>query len=228
MPSYFLSRHTYLCLSPSHVILLDLASGNYLSLPIADARSLSGWITDWPVAGPVTVEPPELLQELLAEGLVSRDIAAGRTGSLTTTAPPPREALEDHKGTRAKVGPLDMYRFLVAVTFGSLALRLVPLRRIIEHVRKRKARARPLDIDKAVTLLMRYESLYAIFFDRHNECLRNSLYLLGFFAQHGVYPDWVFGIRAEPFLAHCWLQHGEVVINDKVRNTACLLPIMTV
>jgi hypothetical protein len=228
MSSHFLSRHTYICPGADQVVLLDLASENYLAIPMADARLLCGWVRDWPVAGPVTAEQPEILKQLLAEGLLTGNSEHARIGTLTTAACLPREALEDRKGIRVRIRLIDVFRFFVAVIAGSIALRFVPLGKIVAHVRKRKTHARAFDMDRALTLLVKYEHLYAWFFDRNDECLRNSLYLLTFFAQHRLFPDWIFGVRPEPFLAHCWLQHGSVVINDKVRSTACLLPIMVV
>lgn len=54
------------------------------------------------------------------------------------------------------------------------------------------------------------------------DCYALSLYLRG---QH-VRPLWIFGIRAAPFSAHCWLQLGGTVINDTVERVSRFTPIM--
>jgi hypothetical protein len=43
-----------------------------------------------------------------------------------------------------------------------------------------------------------------------------------------VYPDWVFGVNADPFEAHCWVQAGNVVLNDTVAWVSGFTPIMVV
>jgi hypothetical protein len=42
----------------------------------------------------------------------------------------------------------------------------------------------------------------------------DSLALVEFLAQWHIFPDWVFGVRVDPFEAHCWVQAVEVVLSD--------------
>jgi hypothetical protein len=59
-------------------------------------------------------------------------------------------------------------------------------------------------------------------------CLFDSLALFQFLALQGMVVDWVFGVRAEPFEAHCWLQRDDVVLNDAVERVAGFVPILVV
>jgi hypothetical protein len=59
-------------------------------------------------------------------------------------------------------------------------------------------------------------------------CLFDSLALIHFLAQYGLYPDWVFGVSADPFEAHCWVQAGQVVLNDTVERVSAFTPILTI
>lgn len=49
-------------------------------------------------------------------------------------------------------------------------------------------------------------------------CLPDSLALLRFLHRRSLDADFVLGIRLDPFGAHCWLQAGDVVLNDAVDN----------
>jgi hypothetical protein len=54
------------------------------------------------------------------------------------------------------------------------------------------------------------------------------LALLEFLARYEVLPRWVFGVRARPFVAHCWVQYEDIVFNDTVEHVASYTPIMVV
>jgi Transglutaminase-like superfamily len=38
----------------------------------------------------------------------------------------------------------------------------------------------------------------------------------------------VFGVNADPFEAHCWVQAGSVVLNDTLGRVSSFTPIMSV
>jgi hypothetical protein len=207
--------------------MMDLAHGNYLALDIADARLLEHWVRGWPIPGPEQREP-EVLKQLIAEGLLTQDPARGRNNPAPVSAIPPVATLLDAASGPVRVRAHHVYRFLLTVGASLLALRWWSLKRIVAHVGARKARAGAFDLDKARELIAVFEYLYPVFFGSNKACLRNSFLLLEFLARYGIFPDWVFAVRATPFLAHCWLQHQGLVLNDHMNSTACLTPIMVV
>lgn len=58
------------------------------------------------------------------------------------------------------------------------------------------------------------------------ECLVRSALLVRFLRRQGLRADWVFGVRLCPFAAHCWVQVGEVCLNDDVERLVAYTPIM--
>jgi len=54
------------------------------------------------------------------------------------------------------------------------------------------------------------------------------LALLEFLAIKNLYPTWVFGVQAQPFGAHCWLQEGDKLLNESVEYAGQFTPIMAV
>jgi hypothetical protein len=68
----------------------------------------------------------------------------------------------------------------------------------------------------------------AFLFSTRDECLHDSLAVLEFLARHQLFPSWVFGVRARPFAAHCWVQHDGFVCNDTVEHVSGYVPIMVV
>ncbi|QUD90132.1 lasso peptide biosynthesis B2 protein [Phenylobacterium montanum] len=59
-------------------------------------------------------------------------------------------------------------------------------------------------------------------------CLRDSLALLELLTRHGARADLVFGVKLDPFNAHCWVQAGEVVLSDALDVALAHQPIRVV
>lgn len=56
-------------------------------------------------------------------------------------------------------------------------------------------------------------------------CLQQSAMLAAHLRRCSLRADWVFGVRLWPFAAHCWLQAGEVCLNDDLEALAPYTPI---
>jgi len=83
------------------------------------------------------------------------------------------------------------------------------------------------DFDRARSLVRVFARL-RWYYPRPYLCLFDSLALLHFLARFDLFPDWVFGVSADPFEAHCSVQLGDVVLNDTVERVSALIPIMSV
>ncbi|AYV48615.1 hypothetical protein CFHF_19625 [Caulobacter flavus] len=59
-------------------------------------------------------------------------------------------------------------------------------------------------------------------------CLMRSLQQRLYLARRGHATAWVFGVRTWPFQAHCWLQAGEVVLDDTPGRVGAFTPILVV
>lgn len=57
------------------------------------------------------------------------------------------------------------------------------------------------------------------------ECLVRSALLMRFLQLRGLGADWVFGVRLWPFTAHCWVQVGDICLNDDVERLTSYTPI---
>lgn len=58
------------------------------------------------------------------------------------------------------------------------------------------------------------------------ECLVRSAMLVSFLRRKGLRADWVFGVRLWPFAAHCWVQEGDVCLNDDFERLGAFTPIL--
>jgi len=57
-------------------------------------------------------------------------------------------------------------------------------------------------------------------------CLYRSHLLRSYLAALGHRVDWMFGVRTWPFRAHCWLQAGDVALDDEAERLVAYHPIM--
>lgn len=59
-------------------------------------------------------------------------------------------------------------------------------------------------------------------------CLLDSLSLLRFLSRRGLPANIVFGVTSEPFAAHCWVQAGDIVLNETLSDANAHTPIRMV
>lgn len=61
-----------------------------------------------------------------------------------------------------------------------------------------------------------------------DQCLIRSISMLAMMHRVGAAPYLIFGVRTNPFSAHCWIQDAEVVLNDAAEHARLFEPILTV
>jgi hypothetical protein len=105
--------------------------------------------------------------------------------------------------------------------FGTFASTVAGLERRRHHA----GSTREFDVARASPLIARFQRLRPLF-PRRYLCLFDSLALFEFLAGYDCFPHLVFGVIADPFEAHCWLQAGTVVLNDNLERTDRYKPIL--
>lgn len=235
--SYFLSTDSYICLDRRYCIFLDAGTDKYLAVARQTIDSLAPWLcasrTSLSPVSPTSI-PPELAT--IADDLV-------RLGALTTSQCNGKlfRAQDIQKPT------CDMptstrcpeFRFALplapAIAWASLWASqrlsnhsLMSTIQCILHRRAAYAKSSP-EVDLLYTsVLVKAFNRWHGFFSRPQACLYQSLSLLHFLCTFNIFPSLVFGVISDPFQAHCWLQHREMVINDRLSRVADFTPVMLV
>lgn len=83
----------------------------------------------------------------------------------------------------------------------------------------RKWKAKPLSVDppdpaQTVRLCTTFLRLCPFFFTQRDACRFRSLCLVRYLTLSGINPNWVFGVRLDPFGAHCWVEHNGQILNE--------------
>ena len=240
-PSHCLAKHVHACASSGCVVFLDMNSGRYMTLQQAAAKSLSRYVAGWPIHDQAAEQGPSsspgarrLLDQLAEKGLLTTNSQHHSTIERSALAvPAAAETLLDvihmqEPDIRAHYAA----SFLLSSYRARALLRWHGLRRVIERVRKKKAAlataAQRSDPERTRALTSIFNRLQPLALDGRDGCLLQSFSQLEFLLYHGVTAEWVFGVRATPFAAHCWLQQGNVLLNDFPQRVCYLSPIMVV
>jgi Transglutaminase-like superfamily len=239
MARYALASHVFVCLNGEHLVLLDLKEDRYWALEASQTAGLEVLVDGWPVKTPDTTERSEspseqvmaAAQVLRERGVLTEGAPPGKDATPVTATVPMRELVsETETSPGSRIG--SWFTFFTASAFAKIALRTWPFERVILRVKRRKerlgAQAVPLDAERARKLIEAFIRYRIFLFSSKNECLYDSLALLEFLARYGIYPDWVFGVQTRPFAAHCWVQHGDIVLNDTVEHVSGYTAIMVV
>lgn len=244
MARYGLARHVFVCRDEEYVVVLDLKKDRYFALEAAKTAPLATVLSGWPVAPsadlPATTQrAEEVAAPLLSRGWLVQKRAHGAyepadsKDATPVCAPRPEtDLIQDMQAAGASLNLRTVAAFVFASVLAKFVLRFWHFERVIRRVGERKSRCadskQPLDLERIRQLVGAFNRMRVFLFSSREECLHDSLAVLEFLAQHGVFPTWVFGVRARPFAAHCWLQHAGIVLNDTVEHVSTYVPIMLV
>ncbi len=234
--SYFLSPHVHVCVAGKQVVLLDLERDKYLSL--AHAHPVGRWVRGWPVpsepsAGDSTATEPQnaVLAKMISQGLLVEDPAKGKEAVPVVTDQPKTTVVEYDLNVRPRTNVAHLWSLFRAQAAAKWSLRHRPIKTVIESAKLRKSGAQSgltVDITAVRPLVTAFLHLRPWFYTARNACLLDSLTLVNFLARYGVFPQWVFGVKTDPFYAHCWVQHGDYVFNDTADYVRGFSPILVV
>lgn len=240
--SYFLSPHVHVCVAGKQVVLLDLERDKYLSM--ACASPIGRWVRGWPVpasdAGSTSevLAPPtesdaenRLLAKMIAQGLLVKDASIGKEASPVVAEQPKYAIVEYDLNSRPRTTLAHLWRLCTAYGAAKWALKRRPIKEVVQAVRLRKKRASSATVITTAALrplVTAFVHLRPLFFTAKDACLLDSLTLVNFLAGYGVFPEWVFGVKTDPFYAHCWVQQGDFVFNDTADYVRGFSPILVV
>jgi hypothetical protein len=237
MKSLQLAEGVYSCLAGDRMVFLDLRRNQYSCLNQKHTRLALGLLSPVDTRG---VEPEELrsvdlserakvARALIVGGLIALGGASRRTPTVCVETPKKAlQTVKDADRTVPRVG--QCITFFEACVAASWKLRRFSMQRAATSVTNRKqngGKDKHLDSDALSDLTRAFHYLRPLH-SREYVCLFDSLALIEFLARYQLFPDWVFGVRGEPFCAHCWVQDRDCILNDSVEYIRSFTPIMAI
>jgi Transglutaminase-like superfamily len=235
--TYFLSKDCFVCKMGGYWIILSAKRDRYLCVAHAELASigdqLHGWWTssDSARSSSIDAETDKLVDSLTINGIITRNPTIGKPFA-ESEYPAPEHRIEVPESTAsAQVSLSRTLRFFLACTKVDLQLRSQALSRTLARIERRRLRRESsratCNAPYAATLVAAFQKLRPLY-PRSYLCLFDSLALLEFLAGHHLLPRVVFGVVADPFQAHCWLQDGSTVINDELERVGRYKPILSI
>lgn len=232
-----LAGDVYFCVTEGQGIFLDLKRDDYSAIPIT-VDPASGVEPDLSAAIAAAFETHR--RDLLDAQLVIECGQGREDFEVFTTLVRPSSNIfhpDDQRafgmtrelGVSVRLGVRDVLDFLLVSHRASHLLKRRHIHDVVHGVRLRKEAAG--NKDDNLGAIRRHTAIYRKlrpWYPRRYLCLYDSLALVEFLARRRLFPAWVFGVQAQPFGAHCWVQQGDVLLNESTEYASQFTPIMSV
>jgi hypothetical protein len=219
-PAYWLAEGVHTAFVGPDLVVLSLKSNAYYCL--AEAARSVGHLEP----GRISVWDEALVAQLETLALISKTAVANRAQD-AAQAPRPACDLLDRPALVTGQDISNMVRAFGAMAQGYYG------RCLWRMVRRAQARASVVGADEQVATAALMAKAAAFrwmlpWVPLQGECLFRAFMLLNFLHLAGHDARWIFGVRTWPFQAHCWLQAGDLVLDDAAERVSAFTPILVV
>ena len=216
------------------MVFLDLKRDKYMCLDQMQTRAIWPFLnsrsSDFEVQESTIVT--DTVNLLLDNEILTLNPNSGKDISSAYIERPSRELTGYDPDKKPKTLAKHIYYFLSSCLISAIYLRLLSLNYIVQMLGKRRRKhqrtKQAIPKEKFQDLVGIFKSLRPLIFTSHDNCMFHSLALIEFLSHFNLYPCWVFGVKMGPFVAHCWVQHDDMTLNDSVDHVAAFTPIMAV
>jgi hypothetical protein len=188
------------------LVLLDLAADEYLCLPDC---------------GPVVIDGAQV------HGAIETLLRMSAEELLCSGSPPVRRAPPSLPSQALPSAVWAKPAWRDVAIFGAIWIDAVRKKPTVQALGRRMA-ARKGGRDDLPAIAARVEVFRQLlpFAPWTGACLLQAELLLRFLNAAGLDADWVVGVRTWPFLAHCWLQVGDVSVSEPAETLTIYRPIL--
>jgi hypothetical protein len=218
------------CLSPAvsfafvgeRAIFLDLSADRYFCLAPPQQGALNVLI-----AGNKAERAAENdLEPLVTRGILIEVAEAGRVAACKLASVPTSSLVDDGlpraQAWRIAEAALRVKAARFALRHGSLNRMIAALVRV-----KSRVGGREIHLSRMTEIAAAFEQTNLLL-SPLRQCLPRSLALATRLAGLGANIDLVLGVANNPFSAHAWVQHKQVVLNDRLEKVRGYTPVLVV
>lgn len=216
---YRLKQGVHFCVIRGRVIFLDILTDRYSGL--SDACSAA--FVRLTRAQPPEHGDPELITSLVRKELL---VAAETQTPFHVAPPPPTEDCENcpQRSPQAR----ECLHVLVAQIYWRRQLRQNGLATTLQKLQRRRQAVAMVPLCASSTDCSDVRAAFrrtSIVLTSVDQCLPRSIAFAAACYDRGLLPDLVFGVRAGPFAAHCWVQSKGRILNDSFDQVRLFTPI---
>ena len=227
--SYQLREDLSCCEVDGHVVFLDLVQDRYFKLSSDNEATFRCFLTHRDL-------PDEQVRKLRKLGILIKGTSPRRNAAIPTIQRPSLSAFEQSIViTESRLGIKVILEIMAIIWSTQWQLKSRALSVVIGDIASLRcsgpdlhgaAGATPSE-DGLMSLATKFSHARA-YVPIEPSCLLDSLSLVRFLARRGLPASIVFGVTLVPFAAHCWVQAGEIVLNDTLSNANAHTPIRVV
>lgn len=223
--TYTLRKGLHYCCVGGQIVFMDLRSDAYFLLKGAAEKAFRAYLADGHV-------PNDDLQRLLAHGLLAEsDVPSIEMHR--PCLPVPLRSASELAPPRTEAGLAIILEVAQLVYATRRRLRTRNIGEVLEeHLaccrvteRTCEAAQEARDVQGLTHVAGQYRAARR-FVPVETSCLLDSLALRRFLARRGHEVSLVFGVNAEPFSAHAWLQLSDLALNETVSYARMHTPIL--
>lgn len=225
MTHYVVHNNLSFCQIGEHFVFLDIDKDKYFCLPAPMEQALASHLDEGRMLD------PRVSKLLERHTLSDRHNPAIR--NIKGIKPAGRSAMETPLPEK-RLRPFVLLEVLVIVLCTKLELKFFTLKHVLDGLCVEKHH-QMTQVKPSIVLLERRLSDAAAIYRRarlyvpiNMRCLLDSLAMAKFLRRRQLHTHIVFGVALDPFSAHCWVQLGDLVLNDTVGNVNSHTPIRVV
>lgn len=217
--AYRLHPDLTFCLIGGEPFFLDIAGGRYFGLAGGARDAFLRLVFD-----------EGALQEA-AEPLIARRIvewtedAAGISPAMITI--PTASVLEGPSGDQ-HIDWRDAPEIAARLLLTRTERRLLPFAQLVARRRRAAVRLDRSAVKQAALCPARRFASLRRMVPSSIDCLPDSLALFDFLQRRGAAAQIIFGVRRDPFAAHCWVQADGFLLNETVDTASGFTPILAI
>lgn len=215
---YTLRHGLSFCRIDDHLIFLDTQNDRYFRLPMRLERPFLAY-----AAGNEDTDVGELIRRSI---LVQTSDLQDRMAAVKVECVS-RSALEQARPVKLHLSAL--VDTSIATCSIRRQLKTRPLHEVLDSI----ATLKPNEHSGPTTEQWLIEAstefrLARSYIPAETRCLLDSLAMVRFLARRKLHASIVFGVTSDPFSAHCWVQAGDLVLNDTVGHAKAHTPIRVI
>jgi len=225
MTRYVLRDDLSYCRIDRQLVFLDVGNDRYFQLPRSLEQALISYLDGAECAQPA-------ISTLVERGLLieSTDTAVRCRPNIE---PAGRSAVESPQSLR-HLRVVELMEVFTIVVRTRIAMKLSTLKHILDGLTAERHRQTMRTEPPAHMPESRLADAAAVFrrariyVPVEMRCLLDAIAMTRFLLRRRIHAHIVFGIALDPFSAHCWVQVGDLVLNDTVGNVVSHTPIRVV
>jgi hypothetical protein len=214
-----LKDHVYWCAPAGRVIFLDAEADRYFGLPAAAEEAFLHL-----AAGREQQQDQSVLAPLIARGMLVED----QKGEGVRPPHTVELATEDLLREDARTDPIALAEAFFFELSAAWLLRTRPLVELIERAAEilPGAKRNELDLGRTLSRIAAASVALSLVTRATNRCLVRALAVHRACQRRRIAARLVFGVRINPFGAHCWVQHQERVLVGEFEQVRLYTPIL--